>query len=328
MLPFEMGGYLPLELPRGQAYFSDIAPEHILAVNTGRTALWCAVNSLKVKTVYAPCYYCPSVLQTLGSMGVRLKYYHIGPDLMPLELDVTESDAAVILVNYFGVMRRRITEYAARFARVILDQAHDFYAPPILRKGAMNIYSCRKFFGVSDGAYVIGAELQKPDLPRDVSYSHAVHLIKSIEVGSNGAYQENKANEQELGNAYLTMSRLTERIMQSVDYEAVAERRRKNFRRLHEGFRGLQQLDGLEADCVPYTYPLLLDRDIHAALVQKRIYVPILWEQLMEKEWTGTLEQRYAACLLPLPLDQRYQEEQLEQLIQIVRQETENRSIS
>ena len=316
---FEMGGYLPLELHKGNSYFADIAEEHVFAVNSGRTAIWCAINSLGVKKVYVPYYYCPSVIEVLRSMAVELFFYHVGPDFLPVNLTAAEPDAAVVLVNYFGIMRKRFTECAQRFNKVILDQAHDFYAPPILREGVMNVYSCRKFFGVSDGAYVIGTGLKKPDLKRDFSYLHAYHLLMSIELGTNGAYKENKRNEEELGKAFLAMSPLTERILQGVDYAAVAQRRRENYHYLHENLRDIQQLNCLEGDSVPYVYPLLLDRDIHAALVKERVYVPVLWSQLLEPEWAGTLEQQYASCLIPLPLDQRYGEEQLDEMIQIVR---------
>lgn len=316
MIDFEMGGYLPLELQKGSAFF-NVSPEQILSVNTGRTALRYAIESLGVRKVLVPAYYCPDIIRMLETMDIQLEYYRIGPDFLPLDV-VDEAESAIILVNYFGIIGRKLLDFSERFRKVIFDQAHSFFFEPVIKDGVMNVYSCRKFFGVSDGAYLIGKGIKKPVLERDVSSDRAIHLLKSLELGTNAAYRENKENEAELGKRNLAMSVLTERILQGTDYSAVAERRRKNYQFLHQRLRGLQQLRIEQDDLIPYAYPLLLDRGIHKQLVQNRIYVPVLWSQLLEPQWDGTLEQRYSANIVPLPLDQRYGQEQLERMAQIV----------
>ena len=183
----------------------------------------------------------------------------------------------------------------------------------------MNVYSCRKFFGVCDGAYLIGKNLRQVELQQDVSYLRAVHLLKSIEYGTSGAYAESKYNEQELGKAALRMSALTQCILDGIDYASVEAKRKVNFQFLHQQLNDLQKLEGLEENSAAYMYPLLLDRDIHQELVGERIYVPRLWSQLMEQEWNGSLEQKYSACIVPLPMDQRYSQPQLEQMVQIIK---------
>ena len=314
---FEMGGYLPLELHRGQSWFADLPAEQRLEVNTGRTALYYAIESLGVKHVYAPSYYCPDIIAMLERMDVQVEYYRIGEDLLPLDLP-NRADSAVILVNYFGVMGSKLRAFAQGYDRVIFDQAHGFFTPPVMEDGVMNVYSCRKFLGVSDGAYLIGTRIAKPELPQDVSSPRASHLFTSLELGTNAAYGDNKRNEEALGASRLGMSELTRQILEGADYEQVAERRRRNYRYLHRRLERLQLLELPEEDPVAYAYPLLLPRDIHRALVQRRIYVPVLWSQLLEPSWDGTLEQRYSANIVPLPLDQRYDEADMERMAQIV----------
>lgn len=314
---FEMGGYLPLELHQGSSYFENIPAEQILAVNTGRTAIWYGIRSLGVHKVFAPYYYCPDIIAMLEQTGVEISYYRIGADFLPLNV-LDEEDAGIILVNYFGVVGEKLLRYSKNFRKVIFDQAHSFYTPPVLEEGVMNVYSCRKFFGVSDGAYLIGKGIEKPELERDVSSVRAGHLLKSVELGTNSAYLESKHNEEVLGEKKLAMSVLTEQILRGTDYEAVAAKRNRNFQYLHQRLKKLQQLEIAESDPVPYAYPLLLDRDIHKELVRERIYVPVLWSQLLERKWNGTLEQRYSANIVPLPLDQRYDEAQLEHMVRII----------
>lgn len=314
---FELGGYLPLELPKGKSYFADIPEEQIFAVNTGRTALAVAVSSLGVKKVFAPAFYCPDVIHALESLGVEMAYYRIDSEFMPVGVQ-NEPDAAVILVDYFGILGTKLLEFSADFEKVIFDNAHSFYTKPVLRSGVMNVYSCRKFFGVSDGAYLIGEGIQKPQLEQDVSYERAIHLFKSIELGTNAAYQENKHNENVLGDRQLGMSRLTQQILCGVDYGDVARRRRHNFRYLNDRLAGIQLLNIKQQDTVPYMYPLLLSQDIHKKLVEKHIYVPYLWSQLLDERWNGTIEQQYSKCIVPLPLDQRYADAQLEYMVQTI----------
>lgn len=314
---FEMGGYLPLELGRGNSYFFQIPSEQILEVNTGRTALWCAIESLGVHRLYVPHYYCPDIIVMLEQLDVEIAWYRIGKDFLPM--DVTDAqDTAIILVNYFGIMGEELLSFSRQFQKVIFDNAHAFYASPILKEGTMNVYSCRKFFGVSDGAYLIGLGIVKPSLERDISFARAMHLLKSIEQGTNVAYLENKSNEVELGKSRLAMSELTRRILQSIAYQDVAEKRKNNFQYLHQRLKNLQQLEISGADTVPYMYPLMLDRDLHRELVSEHIYVPMLWRQLLDSRWNGTLEQRYSANIVPLPLDQRYDHAQLERMACII----------
>lgn len=318
MTRFQMGGYLPLELREGMFYFQGIPGEYIAEVNTGRTAIQYAIHSLGVHKVFVPHYYCPDIISMLRGLDIELLFYHIGEDLLPVGVH-DEANAAVILVNYFGVISKKLLQFSEQFTNVIFDQAHSFFTPPVLKDGVMNVYSCRKFFGVCDGAYLIGKNLRRMELQQDVSFHRAIHLLKSIEVGTNGAYAESKYNEQELGKAPLRMSVLTQCILDGIDYASVEAKRRENFQFLHQQLNDIQELDGLEENSVAYMYPLLLNRDIHKELVQEHIYVPLLWSQLMEPEWNGSLEQKYSACIVPLPMDQRYNEKQLEKLVQIIK---------
>lgn len=306
-----------MELNAGASYFQNIPQEYVWEVNTGRTAIACALHTLAVSKVFVPYYYCPDIISMLRGLDVQLSFYHIGEDFLPVGLQ-DEKDSAVILVNYFGVISQKLLQFSQQFKNVIIDQAHGFFTQPVLREGVMNVYSCRKFLGVCDGAYLIGKNLRRMELQQDVSYERATHLLKSIELGTSGAYAESKHNEQVLGEAPKQMSLLTKRILSGIDYTSVEEKRKANFRYLHRELKDLQQLKGLE-ESAAYMYPLLLDKDIHKELVREHIYVPLLWSQLMEPEWDGSLEQKYSACIVPLPMDQRYDESHLEKLVQIIR---------
>lgn len=313
----EMGGYLPLELNKGHTRFENIPSENIMAVNTGRTAILCAVRSLKSKRVHIPYYYCTDVIDVLQSLDIEIVFYHIDEDFMPISI-AAQSDDIVILVNYYGIMNDAVCRYSEKFNKVILDQSHGYYYEPVLRRGVMNVYSCRKFVGVADGAYLVGFDLVKADLKQDESFDRALHLCKSLELGTNAAYKENKDNEYYLGQNNLKMSVLTQKILGNADDEGIKHKRRANFLFLHEKLRSIQKLVIREENIIPYMYPLLLEKDIHDELVQRKIYTPFLWSHLLDEKWKETLERRYAEFLVPLPIDQRYSEEEMEYMADVI----------
>lgn len=321
MKHMELGGYLPLELNKGKSRFQDLPPDKVLAVNTGRTAIYCAVRSLNARRIHIPYYYCTDVIKMLQDTVSEVLFYHIDQYLMPMDLDVDRDDA-VLLVNYFGIMNEAVCAYAKRFQKVILDQSHGYYAKPVLRAGVMNVYSCRKFVGVADGAYIVGEGLVKPDLSQDQSFERALYLCKSMELGTNAAYQKQKEGESQLEQERLTMSKLTGKLLENADDACIVHARRTNFLYLHEKLTGCQRFcmpaEALHETTVPYVYPLLLDHDLHTVLVRQKIYVPVLWNHLLEREWDDTLEQLCARCLLPLPIDQRYKEGEMEYLVHVI----------
>lgn len=311
----EMGGYLPLELVKGKNWFSDIQDENKWALNTGRTAIWAAIVSMHPQRLFVPYYYCPDVIEMIRSLRIPVSFYHITEDLLPDKMDLqsfTDRDG-LILVDYFGILHQQLVSWTEQFPNIIFDFCHSFYTAPIMKDGVYNVYSCRKFFGVGDGAYLIAKNIEKCELEQDSSSSRSLHLLISLEKGTNAAYQENKSNEAEIGKEHLTMSVLTEAILNGTDYERVAFLRNRNYSFLRNRLSHLQKLSSPSGEnIIPYCFPLLLDKDIHGKLVERKIYTAYLWKWLHDSEWNGTIEQRYSMCLLPLPLDQRYSESDLE----------------
>ena len=311
----EMGGYLPIELVKGNSWFFSLPDDQVWALNTGRTSIWAAITNLKPTRIFVPYYYCPDVIEMIESLCTSVCFYHLNEDLLPdpEELSSYSDGDCLILVDYFGILYPKLLSYVNQYPRLILDFCHSFYSSPVMKPGVYNVYSCRKFFGVSDGAYLIGQEIEKTDLPQDTSSERSLHLLVSLEKGTNAAYKENKTNEEVIGKEHLTMSPLTTAILNGVNYDQVALSRKQNYAFLRNRLGHLSNIELPQNDnVVPYCFPLVLDTDIHPALIQHKIYVPYLWQWLLDEKWNGNLEQRLSRNLIPVPLDQRYNADQLE----------------
>lgn len=69
----------------------------------------------------------------------------------------------------------------------IVDNCHSFYHKPNV--GGNYIYSCRKFFGVPDGAYLITNAVIASQPRLVCNAKQAGYLLTCLEEGTNACYQ-------------------------------------------------------------------------------------------------------------------------------------------
>jgi hypothetical protein len=115
------------------------------------------------------------------------------------------------------------------------------------------------------------------------------------------------------------MSVLTERLLSAIDYAEVRRRRRENYLLLHRKLAKHNLFNAaLPTDATPFCYPFLLDRPVDRWLLARhRLYVPTLWEDVWRRRVPGfAVERKFARNLLPLPIDQRYRVEHMEDALQ------------
>ena len=305
----EYGGFLPLELNKGHELFDYIDEADISRYNSGTTALYASIMSLGLKKVRAPYFYCPSVWAEFNAdrfTEIEFIPYYVDKELLPIVEDFDDSTEGIILVNYYGIMDNVIRRYARNKKNIIIDNAQAFFCPPLIQEKTMNVYSCRKFVGVSDGAYVIGNNQFIPDFEVSSSIDNFGFLYKSIELGTNEVYQENLKSSDKLNREYMFMSLITRAILKNADYDNIRHKRVENFRFIHKYMQDYQLFDMRDYVEHAYCYPLLLKEDLRQKLIDNRIYVPTLWREMIVPEFEGSIEYDMSSRCLCLPIDQRY----------------------
>lgn len=105
------------------------------------------------------------------------------------------------------------------------------------------------------------------------------------------------------------MSKLTRRLLSSIDFKGVADRRRENFQRLSQALSKYNEYAwSVKAVTVPLCYPLVLKHDvagIRKKLASRGAFVPTYWENVRHRvRDTGIEATLLSRCLL-LPCDQR-----------------------
>ncbi len=314
----EIGGYIELD-----SYRLPMLHEGAIALNCGRNALAWLLRARQIKKLWIPKFICDSVTEVCAREGVAWAFYSIGRDFLPAQELTPGEDEWVYFVNYYSQFdNSRIAALIEKYRRVIVDQAQSYFQPPL--PGVDTFYTCRKYFGVADGAFLYTDAVLSQELPRDESFERMRFLLGRYERTAAEFYDEYAANNELFYTQPIKrMSRLTENLLHGIDYMFVKARREENYRTLH---RALGGINGLTLCDHPgsFMYPLLLENGaaIRKKLQQEKIYIPTLWPDVFG--WCSEAETEYklAANILPLPIDQRYGKDDIQIMTEKILRET------
>ena len=318
----EIGSFLELQLPKGREYYN--ATTDIARLNTGRMGIWHAFRITGAKRIWVPVYQCDSIRDTFREKGVEVCYYRQSPDFTPLDLN-PDKDDAVLLVNYYGIMSSpRMAQLAEKYHNVIVDNCQAFFCKPV--EGALNVYSCRKFVGVPDGAYVVGrnAHLLTQEYDQGYSSDTAGFLLTRIEYGCEGkGYEARSINEHRIDSEDCTlMSPLTRYILDGTDYDHIISKRRENFQYACRLFNDMNKIDPnayMDESTVPMVYPLVVEDDTLLARLQEgKHFQGHWWSYICDEQPEDCFEHWLSRYVIPITIDQRYGKEELDYLYSIV----------
>jgi hypothetical protein len=319
----EIGSFLELQLPKGRERYKG--NNDIARLNTGRNAIWHAFRVTDCKCIWIPIYQCDSIRKTFDKKGVAMKFYHIDKLWNPIDLEPAE-DEAVLVANYYGIMSSsRMTELASRYKHVIVDCAQAFFCLPV--EGAQMVYSCRKFVGVPDGAYVVGKDAHKyvNEYPQCYSSDTAAFLLTRIEYGCEGkGYEARGLNEDRIDHEdCMKMSKLTRMLMDAEDYNYNIRKRKENFAYMHELVGDINLIDPtmyMDNETVPMVYPLVVEDDeVLKRLLASKHFQGRWWGYITQEQPVGSFEHWIASNIIPLTIDQRYGQEEMDYLARVIR---------
>lgn len=310
-----IGGYFELELPKGEHYHKNA-----IRLNTARNCFEYVLRARGYAKVFIPYYTCEVMLEPIQKLGLDYEFYHINEQLEPKGLPNLRENEAFLYTNYFGLkqscVKRLATEYGSH---LIVDNAQAFYAEPVA--GVDTFYSARKFFGLSDGAYLYTDKPLHQDFEQDCSFNRMSHLLKRVDLGAEAGYQDFRVNDDALiGQDIKTMSKLTEALLAGIDYENAKQSRRSNYLLLDKGLSH-SNLIHLELDeaAVPMVYPYLTnDKDLKKRLISEKVFVATYWPNVFEWCGEGDLEYSLAQNTCYLPIDQRYNDNGMHRIIETI----------
>lgn len=307
----EIGGYIELD-----QYRLPMLHEKAIKLNCARNCLAYLIETKNIIKIALPKFLCNSIFDVCKKYKLEVSVYSIGHDLKPKNLRI-HNDEWLYLVNYYGLLSNEyIQEMREKYHKIIVDNTQAYFQKAV--NGIDTFYTCRKFFGVPDGAVLYTDTRLERNLHRDCSFEKMRHILGRYELCASDFYDDYVEQEKSFADAPIKlMSGLTQNLLHALDYDAIQKQRIDNFAYLHAKLRNMNKLlipiipDG------PFMYPLYIRNasEIRKALQRQKIYIPILWPNVLELCKRNELEYELTENVLPLPVDQRYTREDMEYLL-------------
>lgn len=261
----------------------------IIKLNTARNCLRYILRVYSVSEIFVPYYICPTIKSAIRKENVKIKFYHIDNDFLPTQ-SFKENDF-ILYPNYFGICSKNVKFLSKKYKNLIVDNAHSFYSEPL---GLASFNSLRKFFqanyGIKNGAYlycekVLGEEFEQAENYEIVDYNFE-NIVKN----------ENKLDEEDI----LLMSKTSENIISTINFEEEKLKRLEKFKDFHEKYKSVNKLElNLEKDEIPFVYPLLTeDENIGYELENQGLMIFRYWNGIPNK----FKEYYFYKYLVPVPI--------------------------
>ncbi len=315
-----IGGYFELA---DTDYECGRIPVEGVALNTCRNALEYIILQLAdVKKIFLPYYTCEAVVEPLKRLLIDYEFYHINKQLEIADEPVLEEGHYLIANNYFGIKDAYITKLTQKYGnKLIVDNAQALFAP--VHPQIKAAYSARKFVGVADGGFATGVSAESVSKYEvDNSSEHDSHLYIRKEKGAEAGFKDYQTNESKLDNQQIRrLSTQTERILSQINYDTIVERRRRNYLYLSEALKEKNQLQlpPIDSFVCPMVYPFMSDDEsLRGRLIENKIFIARYWPNVLNWADNDSEEYYLANHLHPLPIDQRYDEKDMQRIIDLI----------
>lgn len=314
-----IGGYLSLELSKGIGFMHS---DGCLLASCRNAIELILAHLAPVVKIWIPYYTCEVVLEPINRLKIKYQFYHINKDLEIADKIELKENEVLLYTNYFGIKDAYIHEIAKKYGcRLIVDNAQALYATHI--EGTNTAYSPRKFIGIPDGGIAYFHDDFKCNVKvKDESYDRCSHLLKRIDVNPSFGYQDFRENANKLqGLPVSYMSQLTEKLMLSVNFDVVKDVRNKNFAYLNKFFgdKNYLKLPSQDSFQCPLVYPYWAKNSkLKEFLIENQIFVATYWPNVLKWCRETDLEYKLANEIIFLPIDQRYNIEDMDYIINVI----------
>lgn len=315
----EIGGYLELE-----RFGAPMLHEGDIALNCGRACLEYLIELRRIRRIWLPDFLCSSVPDLCRKADVEVRTYRIGKGFRPVYDFHVAGCEWLYLVDYYGQLTQADVDAAfeAGGGRLIVDESQGYYREPW--DCADTLYTCRKWFGVADGAFLHtgdGTRLDR-ELLRSESFDKMGFVMGRFERSAGEFFAEAKLNNARFADeAMARMSVLTENLLRAIDYESAKARRVENWRILDESFGAVNRIKELAKPEAPFMYPYMVGdaKDVRRKMAAEGVFIPTLWPNVLDDLGVGSTALDHSKNILPLPVDQRYGTEEIEYLVGVLR---------
>lgn len=156
----------------------------------------------------------------------------------------------------------------------------------------------------------------------DYSDNHMSHLYIRLEHGPQAGYADFRNNAAKLKNLpILNMSYKTKELIENIDFKDIKKTRIQNFQLLHNDLKSTNRfiVPNIETFECPMVYPYWTsDKELKSRLIKEQVFVATYWPNVLDWTKEGMIEYEFANCLLAIPCDQRYCEDDMKRIIKLI----------
>lgn len=309
-----IGGIFPLPdikpLPEDQ---QAKLPTGIYTANA-RCGLYLINRWYAPSLIWLPDFLCPKIIDSFENVGIRFyKTTNLQADLSTL---MPKPGEIVLAIDYYGFPTAEPVLAHARNlgVRTIQDCSQSLINTPYSSNADFIIYSLRKQLPVPDGGIVIQTKYNiYSTLKNDPRYwagenMFAMEYRKLYEDDNATWYRLFTETKNIAPVGPFRMHQYTSSVLTSLNLNDIATQRKDNYRYLYFHLQRYSLTGRLPDHVSPSGFPIVLDnRDaVQQHLADHKIFCPIEWKcyhPLSDK-------------VLIIPCDQRYDEEDMERIIQ------------
>jgi len=320
-------------------------------LRSGREALHLVALNLnpgkQKPVVLMPAYCCHSMVDPFEKAGWEVVYYRLNEDLTAdadylVQVLATANPKAVLTMNYYGAASTkeatRCIKSEMPACKVIEDFSHCTFALTDIFNPQVDYYvtSIRKSVGVCDGSVIISrgaideSYIEEGDTEfvnsrRDCQRLKAEYAYSQCGEQKKAFYPELCRQEAVL-DAFEGVHRISgtaQKMLGMLNGGMIRYARQQNMKHILDLLRGkVESVPGIEK-CLagaPFSLPILVkNRDeVQQKLAKRGVYAPVLWPVCDEVRAICPVSARMADEMLSIPIDQRYNYDDIEEITKIV----------
>jgi len=326
---------LPEKFAQNQCKPIFLEEDPILLFNA-RSGIKLVVDSLKPETIWLPSFICPSILTAIDNNKTSVKFYPINIELKIVVSDFIKSiqpGDIFLFIDYFGFSTNPDFLILLKQKGVILfqDCSQALFYNWKNSIADFCLYSPRKFLGVPDGGIIFDKNnlLKNKSALSEPSQEIIYHLFQAVVKrrefdlwGGDREWNELfQIGEQLMIANNNSMSETTRLLLNlAFDYPQIKAKRRDNFSILLCKLSHFAVFKSLPDDVVPIGFPIRLNHrdEVQKKLFSRNIYPPIHWRIINHVPEEFSESHQLSEEIMTLPCDQRYDEEQIKFLANIL----------
>lgn len=327
-------------------------------VRSGREALALCAKSVRKKScvVLLPALSCDSMITPFTLNGFTPVYYRLNKDLTIdcdylCEILNDVNPDIVLTMNYFGLCDTskaiEIVKNHSENCLVVEDFSHCLFAFSDIFNNRIDYYaaSLRKSLGINDGGILITKHsidksqiaqiqtefvtLRKQAQSKKLQYNHSYDFNVKSQYRSELSKAEHILNEFHDIYAMSDDSRLR---LKLINYHHIAKVRRVNYANLIEELKAIDGIKIIESNVIPtspFSLPIIVKNqiDFQKELSKRGVYAPVLWPIRAEQSAICPNSRHFSEHMLSIPIDQRYDYNDIHDIASIIKEVALNQNI-